>query len=684
MEEPLFEEPRVEEREACSSPRRAHEEKASPISAANGVRLTPEKSDDALSPNATPNATPSRGALEYAERAIWADPSSAEADAAARWAFVLEEEPLPRDSRDSATALDGSESSEDDGLSDLDSPSPDLKRRRGKQKTGKKPAMREKNFSRKKRETVEARFARRARCDPRDVICSLASEGKWAEVRATKSARNGRTNALDKRRVCSSETAEEGVEKALPDAKSKKKSVHKRDTFLTRGDVPPYHRFAASFVAAPFVAVGDVSETNDTEGPSAMVRLDDIPCAWCGDTSGESAFVLCDGCPNGGHLACLGLRGVPKNAWFCAVCADGGEGADAPRTRVVRRLAHPRFAAAAARDGGKRPRAPREGAWETVAEERELWGGALTTSPGSRDAAFSSEDASGGFFSGDGSPSPSTKSTIETHASFAKLAYARASARRREATRRAAAAARAERAALDARRAERLALRDDDDDDDDDDDERDSEDDTEDDEDDSDSERARRAKSTFVSEATGDRLVARGDARPSRETDDPADGFSTRNKTTSFCLEKKDDVSRGRRRLGTPASVLMASEKENEPRSFSFSFSVARLCARCGDACFSRKDGHGRVETNDDTTGASFAKCAFCPAEGHRFCVFGDEGPGTTQKRDDACAVCAAGSRNPLVRAPPSPVERRRFPRRVSRRVRDALESDDDDAWRFE
>ena len=36
------------------------------------------------------------------------------------------------------------------------------------------------------------------------------------------------------------------------------------------------------------------------------------------------------------------------------------------------------------------------------------------------------------------------------------------------------------------------------------------------------------------------------------------------------------------------------------------------------------------------------------------------------------------------VRAPPSPVERRRFPRRVSSRVRDALESDDDDAWRFE
>ena len=654
-EEPLFEEPRVEEREASPSPsRRAHETKASPISATNGVHVTPEKSHDALSPNATPIATPSRGALEYAERAIWADPSSAEADAAARWAFVLEEEPSPLlDSRDSATAFDGSESSEDDGLSDLDSPSPDFKRRRGKQKTGKKPATREKTFPRKKRETVEARFARRARCDPRDVICSLASEGKWAEVRASKSAQTRKTNALEKnKRVCSSETAEEGAEKAVGEsllwAKNKKKTTQKRDTFLTRGDVPPYHRFAPSFIEAPVcsLAVGAVSETNDAEGAKEMVRLDDIPCAWCGDTSGESAFVLCDGCPNGGHLACLGLRGVPKNAWFCAVCADGGEGKDAPRTRVVRRLAHPRFAAAAARNGGKRPRAPREGAWETVAEERELWGGGV-----------------------DGE-SQRTKSTIETHASFAKLAYARASARRREATRRAAAAARAERAALDARRAERLALRDDDffDDDDDDDDERDSEDDTEDDSEHSDSERARRVKSAFVSEETGERLVARGDARPSRETDDAADGFEkTRQKTTPRGLEKTDDVYRGReRRLGTPASVLMASENEH---------AFARLCARCGDACF---------EETDEVCGASFAKCAFCPAEGHRFCVFGDEGFGTTRKFNDACLVCAAASRDPLVRAPPSPVARRRFPRRVSSRVRDALESDDDDAWRFE
>ena len=85
----------------------------------------------------------------------------------------------------------------------------------------------------------------------------------------------------------------------------------------------------------------------------------------------------------------------------------------------------------------------------------------------------------------------------------------------------------------------------------------------------------------------------------------------------------------------------------------------------------------------------AFAKCAFCPAEGHVACVFADA-------RDDACAVCARGRDSALsqkkpagpgpgARAPPSPAGvRRAFPRRVPDRVRRALESDDDDAWRLE
>ena len=90
---------------------------------------------------------------------------------------------------------------------------------------------------------------------------------------------------------------------------------------------------------------------------------------------------------------------------------------------------------------------------------------------------------------------------------------------------------------------------------------------------------------------------------------------------------------------------------------------------------------------NENENENAFAKCAFCPAEGHVACVFADA-------RDDACAVCARGrdgasspqkTAGPGARAPPSPAGvRRAFPRRVPDRVRRALESDDDDAWRLE
>lgn len=98
--------------------------------------------------------------------------------------------------------------------------------------------------------------------------------------------------------------------------------------------------------------------------------------------------------------------------------------------------------------------------------------------------------------------------------------------------------------------------------------------------------------------------------------------------------------------------------------------------------------GTRETETETETENENaFAKCAFCPAEGHVACVFADA-------RDDACAVCARGrdcalsqqkTAGPGARAPPSPAGvRRAFPRRVPDRVRRALESDDEDAWRLE
>lgn len=59
--------------------------------------------------------------------------------------------------------------------------------------------------------------------------------------------------------------------------------------------------------------------------------VDDVPCLKCGETDGEPDFVLCDGCPKGGHYQCLGLPGVPEGDWFCADCVKDKETHLSPR-----------------------------------------------------------------------------------------------------------------------------------------------------------------------------------------------------------------------------------------------------------------------------------------------------------------------------------------------------------------
>lgn len=44
--------------------------------------------------------------------------------------------------------------------------------------------------------------------------------------------------------------------------------------------------------------------------------------AVCGRTDDEASFVLCDGCPRGGHYRCLGMPGVPTGDWLCPGCVE--------------------------------------------------------------------------------------------------------------------------------------------------------------------------------------------------------------------------------------------------------------------------------------------------------------------------------------------------------------------------
>ena len=66
-------------------------------------------------------------------------------------------------------------------------------------------------------------------------------------------------------------------------------------------------------------AGGDTSASSDDD--DALDAFDDEPCLACGGADRPGDFVLCDGCPRGGHFDCLGLDGVPAGDWFCAGCA---------------------------------------------------------------------------------------------------------------------------------------------------------------------------------------------------------------------------------------------------------------------------------------------------------------------------------------------------------------------------
>ena len=50
---------------------------------------------------------------------------------------------------------------------------------------------------------------------------------------------------------------------------------------------------------------------------------EDVPCLGCGCVGVDGAFLLCNGCPAGGHLDCLGLQTAPPGRWECDACEGG-------------------------------------------------------------------------------------------------------------------------------------------------------------------------------------------------------------------------------------------------------------------------------------------------------------------------------------------------------------------------
>ncbi|GFH26944.1 PHD and ring finger domains 1, partial [Haematococcus lacustris] len=54
--------------------------------------------------------------------------------------------------------------------------------------------------------------------------------------------------------------------------------------------------------------------------------FDGEACGVCGESLEEDADTMaCDGCDQGFHLACLGLRAIPVKEWLCFDCMEGSQ-----------------------------------------------------------------------------------------------------------------------------------------------------------------------------------------------------------------------------------------------------------------------------------------------------------------------------------------------------------------------
>ncbi|KAJ8610705.1 hypothetical protein CTAYLR_005671 [Chrysophaeum taylorii] len=64
------------------------------------------------------------------------------------------------------------------------------------------------------------------------------------------------------------------------------------------------------------------------DGVEAVPRSEEEACLVC---EGGGEVVICDGCERVAHLACVGLRRVPRGEWFCRACAESRQSATARR-----------------------------------------------------------------------------------------------------------------------------------------------------------------------------------------------------------------------------------------------------------------------------------------------------------------------------------------------------------------
>ena len=84
----------------------------------------------------------------------------------------------------------------------------------------------------------------------------------------------------------------------------------------------PAHKSAPNIHKRP--GVPHRSLDFSTTPVAATDTMSDTSCMVCGLTSDPFIVLLCDGCDNEAHLACVGLSHVPDGDWFCSSCRPRG------------------------------------------------------------------------------------------------------------------------------------------------------------------------------------------------------------------------------------------------------------------------------------------------------------------------------------------------------------------------
>ena len=103
----------------------------------------------------------------------------------------------------------------------------------------------------------------------------------------------------------------------------------------------PAHKSAPNIHKRP--GVPHRSLDFSTTPVAATDTMSDTSCMVCGLTSDPFIVLLCDGCENEAHLACVGLRHVPDGDWFCSSCRPRGHNqtkATRPRRAPTKPASH--------------------------------------------------------------------------------------------------------------------------------------------------------------------------------------------------------------------------------------------------------------------------------------------------------------------------------------------------------